>query len=221
MKFTTNKEQRDFFYKHSFVEFADVLTQEQVTALCDEANKIVANRLKLSVRGIDAQAPGDLYLNGRDLWRESDIISKSVCARSLAQIAAELFDTKPLRFGYDQFYMAGGTLPQENGSLLEASSMQGVVGGALIALTDSEKDPEVLSIFPSQAGNISFFKPSLILNFEELATRSTGKFLMFVYTKSKTMYILQEKDPHTHCFKRLGYVFGDKLNEESHPIVYS
>lgn len=219
MKFTTNKEQRDFFYKHSFVEFVDVLPQEQVTALRDEANKIVAARLGISVRGLDARPPIDIYLQGRDLWRESDPVRKVVCARGLAQIASELLDTKPLRLGYDQLYLAGGKL-KGNLSLREFCSMQGVICGGIIALSDSEKDPDTLSIFPSQAGSVSFFKPDLIVDFEELSKRPEGEFLMFVYTNATTVYIMQDKDPHTHSFKKLGYVFGDKLNEGWHPTVY-
>lgn len=219
MKFTTNKEQRDFFYKNSFVEFADVLTPDQVQSLHGEANKIVAARLKISPRGLAARPPIDQYMQGRDLWRESDPIRKVVCARGLAQLASELLDAKQLRLAYDQFYPAGGEL-KGNLSLREFSSMQGVIGGAILALTNSEKDPHVLSVFPAHAGSISFFKPDLVVDFQELSQRHTGEFLMFVYTAATTVYVLQEKDPHTHSLKRLGYGFGDKLAEGWHPTVY-
>ena len=45
--------------------------------------------------------------------------------------------------------------------------------------------------------------------------------LMIVYVEEKGIYAYQETDLHTHAFKKLGYGFGDRLRNATHPILYS
>jgi hypothetical protein len=45
----------------------------------------------------------------------------------------------------------------------------------------------------------------------------TQKFLLFLYAEEDALYTLNPLDPHTHALKRMGYVFGDRLKETTHP----
>ncbi|QLH36192.1 MAG: hypothetical protein HWD61_08680 [Parachlamydiaceae bacterium] len=44
--------------------------------------------------------------------------------------------------------------------------------------------------------------------------------MLLAFADFRTVYILNENDPHTHTLKHLGYVFGDKLSDKLNPIVY-
>jgi hypothetical protein len=44
---------------------------------------------------------------------------------------------------------------------------------------------------------------------------------MIVYCTDKTVYVLEKRDPHTHALKKLGYGFGDRLEEKTHPIIFN
>jgi hypothetical protein len=45
------------------------------------------------------------------------------------------------------------------------------------------------------------------------------RYLLIVFANRRAQYVLNANDPHAHALKHKGYVFGDRLREELHPIV--
>lgn len=221
MLFTTAKEHRDFFRKKGSIEFSGLLSDEQVTGLNKNIDKILKERRR--EKGPDrAAGPYGDYLLGHDLWRESVEIKQIICQKRLGSIASELFEKKPLRLGYDQLFVAASGYPWHEPLLAETSCLRGLLGGAMIALTDAkesaEEETEVL--FSAKAGNIIFFRDDLPLPLEQLETRHPQRFLLIAYAADTTVYTYQQTDPHTHSLKRFGYVFGDRLKEALNPLLY-
>lgn len=134
-------------------------------------------------------------------------------------------------------------------SLEEISSIQGVLCGLMLCISEPQVNatakasnpiPEELTekstepstdpieavqpilndVFPLSAGNGIFFAPNIPIDFSAMKRFSGGKYLLIVYVKSNSVYYRQEKDPHLHHFKQLGYHFGDKLTEVLNPLVY-
>lgn len=90
----------------------------------------------------------------------------------------------------------------------------------LISLSENEALAES-SLFPHRPGNVTYFAPEEQIDFAELsALGSKGQFLMVVYVAKTTLYIMQNRDPHVHALKQLGYAFGDRLRDNIHPIIH-
>lgn len=82
-----------------------------------------------------------------------------------------------------------------------------------------KEKPKTISIFSKKPGSAVFFTPEKLIDYSELISNQTARYLMIVYTHPKSIYYLQENDPQTHALKGLGYVFGDRLNDKLNPIV--
>lgn len=244
MKFATAKEHRDFFQKYGWIEFEELLSQDQLALANQAINQTLMDRLNVSAEKLPLLSSEKIYLQGRDLWRSHPFLQKLVTQLRFAEIVSELIEKRPLRLGYDQLFSTSHQLPfasetstvythfLENTASLEAvSCLQGVIGGLVLALGKkehvlAEKEPltkdaiEGIDIFPSQSGNVIFFQPHVPVNWSRLYEHPEQRFYLIVYTMSVAHYQLQPQDPHTHALKRLGYVFNDKLNDKLHPIVY-
>lgn len=224
MKFTTAKEHRDFFQKHHMLEVEGLIPIDQLHLLQKDIHADLAKRLKES-------DPEKIFAIGRDLWRSSNTVKKTVLSKTLAEIAAEIFEKKPLRIGYDQLfpYPLGIEYRETDGpyyallktvsSLEEIGSMQGIVCGLMLCLQGDSEDNKI-SIFPKKAGNGVYFSPKVLMNLEELQKRPNQLFLLIVYTQSTAVYIRKERDPNGNFLRDKGYSFGDKLKDSTNPIVY-
>lgn len=114
-------------------------------------------------------------------------------------------------------------------TLKQMSSIQGIVSGLILTLSDTpsekellktEEDHSVLTPYPGKIGSGLFFFPNVPLSFDYLLETPGISQLLIVYTKETALYIHNPMDPHTHALKKLGYVFGDRLRSSTHPIVY-
>lgn len=134
-----------------------------------------------------------LFQQGRDLWRKEERIKKIAQSRRLIDLAFELIQKKPIRLAFDQW------IPENSKDLNEHSSINNMLGMFIINLTD---------------GSASFYLPSTPLpNFEN------STYLMVAYCDKYSQYLFEERDPQVHFLKSLGYVFGDRLNDQLHPIL--
>lgn len=239
LKFALAKEHYLHFEKQQFIEIEGVIPLEQILQLQLNIDKTLALSMTEYGRWRAQPVPDELFLDGRDLWRRSAVVKKMVLDRTLAQIAAELMRKKYIRLGYDQFLL-GGPLkaPSEKFSdelegartlllnpkttLEEISCLQGALCGLIICLSSAMQpiEPRPNSIFPVQAGNITYFTAQASIDFSELSQREGQKFLLIVYAEKTTLYIPNSKDPNWHALKRLGYVFGDRVSDQLHPVLY-
>ncbi len=240
MKFATAKEHRNFFQNHGWIEFEELISNDQLTLANQAIDQVLAERLNASPERLRLLPSEQLYLQGHDLWRSNSILRKLVTQTRFAEIASELIEKKPLRLGCDQLFPArhqqtqlSATAPQvythflEQTTTLEAvSCLQGVTCGLMLSLGGKETVPfekipsEGADIFPSQPGHVIFFRPNIPIKWDSLYLHEGQRFYLIVYTQMSAHYQLQPQDPHTHALKRLGYVFNDKLNDRLHPIIY-
>lgn len=222
MDFTIAKEHYDFFHREGYIEFQEVLTPQQLQEINLEITSLLAESLKVSERSVGQRPPQDIYSVGRDLWRKSPSIKKYLLHKRWARIAAELLDSSLLRIGYDQLIPHGYN--HESITTLSAiSPLQGIFCGVLFTL---ESDDRILlegatpSLPSPTAGNAIFFKSDHPLDLSDLSPLTSGLYHLVVFAGAKTVYIYNETDINTHTMKRLGYVFGDKLNDSLNPILY-
>lgn len=230
MKFAIASEHRDFFQKQRTIEFDNLLSQKQMSALCEGVESSLSERL---VNDPLSASPGKQFLSGHDLWRSSAQVKKVVMQKQLAQCAADLAEVSALRFGYDQLFpeLRGRTyrsaisdayhhLLNHSASLNGISSIQGIVCGLMLCLQgDSTGPAETGSVFTTIPGNGVFIHPDFILDFQYLMKHPMQRYLLIVYTKNNAVYARNDADPHTHALKPLGYNFGEKLSDKFHPMV--
>lgn len=218
MRFTAASEHFKFFEQRRFIEFDGLLTTHEIETLRQNGEEVLAARQKTSPQ----IAP---YFLGRDVWRESPSIKKVLLKTSLGKLAAEFLKIKPLRLAFDQFLISGkgAQSPFDRPKTLrQMSCLKPITGGLAIRLDPNGPLPaaEDFCPCPSQAGNIILLHPDIQLSFDEFYKTPGHALLLIAYCGERTVYTYDETDPFTHQLKKLGYVFGDLLNNKTHPVVY-
>ncbi len=132
---------------------------------------------------------------GHDLFRQSLSLKKNLSLRSLGTIVADLCEEKPVRIGFDQLFFNSSLKPK---TLKEISSIQGLLMGILIDL---------------DLGIVVCISPNT--PFPEIPNK--GYLLAFIGKDS--VYIRNENDPFSNELKKLGYSFGDRLSDSTHPTI--
>src|SRR5690348_11119686 len=190
MRFVFTPDQREFFRKNHYIEFEGLLSSSQAEHLDKKAEEILTRRLKLSLEKLNTASSLSLYKAGYDLWREEESIKKATQKLSIAHIAAELFDTTPLRVAFDQLCMINKAEPPPFStalSLVQVSSVKPLAGGVLFLLKDLEQEGSIFPL-PKKAGNALFFAPDLPLPWEELYSLPGLHFLLLAFAPVKSYY---------------------------------
>lgn len=233
MNFTIIREHREFFRKHHWIEYDAVVSEKELARLSEEIPRIISERAKSYVSSSDLILENKDFILGHDIWRGASSLKKIILNRSLAGIASELIEEKPLRFGYDTFFPSVSNEPKKDNyesflkttpTLQEMSAIQGMLCGGMLCISGNQamiEEGEKSSIFSKTPGNMVFFSPDWPLPLHEIYQNPGFNYLLIVYVKANAIYLLQKGDPHLHDFKHLGYNFGDRLKEPLHPIVYS
>jgi len=246
MKFAVIGVHRDCLRKQGWIEFDELLTSAQLSIINTQTAAVLANRVNQPVGRIYEIEAEEIFSVGRDLWRDSQPLKKIVLSRTLAEVASELIEHKPLRFGYDLLLPSPAkSILYNHGSLSallskaptldEISCIQGVRCGLILCIkagqqpvknesqneSQNESESEIKPFFPSQVGNGVFFRPDIPIPFTELADHPGSLYLLLVYTENKAVYRMQTNDPHVNDFKQLGYNFGDKLSDSLNPLVFN
>lgn len=222
MKFSIAKEHRDFFQKHGFIEFEKIFNETQITDLNSAIDYAISKKVNK-----EHLMSEQLFQEGRDLWRYNEQLKKLISHHSLVEVMAQLFDIKPIRLGYDQLFPSISSsllgsyeayIKKPPLSLVEISSVKGILGGALISL--SETDYSDFSIFPHQLGNVTFIHPEAKIDFQEIFKRENERFYLVIFTENKAFYSPNPNDSHPYDLKNWGYTFNDYLKDKLNPIVY-
>lgn len=146
-----------------------------------------------SLRKLVEEAPQE---GGRDIHRENPPLLSALHTSMLGQVASQLFGKKQIKIAFTQrlpFY-------EDAASLEEVSSITEVLGGALIDL---------------ETGNILFVMPQTLLDLPNLEKK-----LLIAFSTEKARYSIQELDPISHWLKHLGYASGDRLSDQTHPLIH-
>ncbi len=186
-----SSEQIHFFTKEQYICFEGLLPPEQMHSL--------QNPLK-GLSGIPT--PFERYLAGRDLFRHDKDLKSIILRAKWAEIATILFKQKPLRLAYTQ-YICGITPFEESLSLKSISAFTQISGALVFNLLNGE-----VAFLSNDCpfSKIGWLNP-------------TAKLLFVAYMPPKSRYSLVSGDPCVHFLKKLGYGFGDTLENETHPIV--
>lgn len=242
MKFSLAKEQRDFFEKHGLLEIEGLISSSQLEVLNSCVLKFMRKEAALERRTLASVEPQNYFLAGRDLWRENPEIKKIIFHKCFSEIATELNFRAPFRAGSDQ-YIPQRFISNTKKSLNDGSSFQGIVFGYIICLKSDNLEvskvteiPEVIENFSSEClidsdepphspfslipGHVVFIHPDFPVNYSLLKQRAGCDYIFVTLIKDKSVYFYRESDAQTHYLKKLGYVFGDRIREETHPIVY-
>lgn len=134
---------------------------------------------------------------GRDLQRGSPPLLKTLNPSMLGQIAAELYHKSRVKIAFTQLLPAYQTAA----SVDEISSVTEVFGAMLIHL---------------DSGDATFFLPSSPIDFPHLEEAG----LLVAFATDRARYRIRPQDPHTHSLKNLGYASGDRLTEDTHPLIH-
>ena len=222
MKYLLTADQKAFFEKQQFIEFEGFVSERDLALL-----KACA-------------------LSGRDSYRKHEKVKEFLVSSQFADTIKELFSVRALRLGFDEAVELTQGQAQNvkaNVSLSDAICINPLIAGVMICLEGDEaaedssetetsfnqtpKNELQLGFqpFPRKKGSALFFSPTLVWN-KEAAERMQSqmktkkqKYLLIGYAGPRLIYVYQEKDPHTHLLKTLGYVFGDRLKETTHPAV--
>ena len=241
MKFSLAKDQRDFFEKHGLLEVEGLISSSQLEVLNSCIQKFMKKQAALEKRTVASVDPLNYFLAGRDLWRENPEIKKIIFRKCFSEIASELNFRAPFRLGSDQ-YIPQGFISNANESLNDGSSFQGVVFGYIICIKSANLDTKITEIseglenfslkspddsnkpphppFSLLPGHVVFIHPDFPIDYSLLTQRRGCEYIFVTIIKDKSVYFYRESDLQTHYLKKLGYVFGDRIKEETHPVIY-
>jgi len=209
MKYEISSSHRHFYENNGLLEIEDLVQAAQLEAINRQIDKILSKR-------------GKARFFDHDLWRECEEMRKFVCQRRFSEIAIQLTGGRSLVLGYDQLLSGSSPLPELHlANLRDFSAYQGVKCGLVVCLQGKlETTEESLSLFPFQPGNVVFFTPEIELDLSPIKEAAGHRYLLITYCDPNSLYVYNDKDPFAHFPKAFGYVFGDRLLEKSHPIVY-
>lgn len=219
MKFSVDSEQKSFFNKYHAIELESLLSEQDLISL----NQGIQETLPKSLPAKEQ------FLQGRDLWRRSEQIKKVITHHRIVSLVYELVQEKPIRLGFDQFFPQIGEKENFYNEFFKGplpfqsfSAIQDLLCLVLIYLKGDEIGPADIpnkNLFPAKPGNVVFFSPDYEIDFEQLSPRNNQSFLLVGFTRHHSQYLLIDKDPQRHYLKKLGYVFGDKLHDNLHPVL--
>jgi hypothetical protein len=217
MRLAISPEHRDFFTKNQFIAFEELLPLDQIAALSKQADEVIAHRLHTSPSKLAHRTSLEIFQMGYDLWRDSDTIKKTTHKNVFASIASDLFQTLPLRYGFDQYIVTGQSLLQPC-TLQEISALNPLAGALMLPLKDLSSP---LSFFPlpEKAGSGLFLSASLTIPWPQLFATPDLHVLMIAYAQDKTSFRPDIPDMHATQLKKLGYAFNDQLNDSLHPVL--
>ncbi|HEV3269877.1 MAG TPA: hypothetical protein VGZ69_04425 [Candidatus Rhabdochlamydia sp.] len=209
MRLFLTDDQKEFFQKHRFIEIEGLFSLEKIAQIEKLSDLTLTKRL---------HAKNSPLLQGYDLWRDNKELKEILHNRSLIKIIAELFNAFPLRIAFDQYIKATSPSPiQATWALEELSCIKPLAGSMLIPLSFSKT---LKSHFPfPQKGNVLFLAPDYPIPWPLLFALEDLKLLIVSFAPEKAIYQQETRDPHQHVLKKWGYVFGDSLNNQYHPLL--
>lgn len=217
MRFKIAGPHREFFQKNGYIELESMLTPEEIALLASSADRLLEKRLSDQIEFKSAE---ELFRVGHDLWRDDEVLRKKILSHNFAEVGAELFKKNSLHLAFDQLLRTGskpGFPKQLPSTLNEITSIYPLAGAVLIHLSGTTSPSEII---PSQRENVIYLSPEMTIPWELFFQSPHQSYLLIAYANPESVYVLQKKDPHTHALKKLGYVFGDRVTHDHHPIVF-
>lgn len=217
MKFTLDKSSLETFNKTRMLELEGLYSPEKVREINREIDALIPKD-KIGFRE-------EIMKFGRDLTRKSESFKRAIGFNRLGEIAYELISVRPLRLAFDQVIVAASnsfdeqratTFLNDTGSLNQKSGINEIVLGVIIALNAKEENLP----FAGTEGRAVFFGPDIPIPFEFLKNRLADRYLLIAFSTVHAQYLYNDNDPQNHYLKKEGFVYGDRLKDSTHPIIY-
>lgn len=213
MRFFLTDDQKEFFQKHRFMEIEGLLPLEKIALIEQLSEQTLAKRLGQKSSSLD------IFMQGYDLWRDNKELREILHKRSFVKIIADLFNIFPLRIAFDQYIKACLQPPiRTTWAQEELSCIKPLAGSVLIPLSFS-KPLKSHFPFPQKIGNLLFLAPDYPIPWPALFALEGLKLLIVSFAHEKALYQQEIRDPHLHVLKKWGYVFGDRLDNQHHPLL--
>jgi len=237
------KEHRDFFQKHGWIEFDELISGEQLVIMKQSLEEALSNRVGLAPAQL-LSADGDLlFTHSRDLWRSNENLRKVIFSQKLGSIASELVEKRPLRLAFD-FYIPPNHLnvyPSNTHSsftnfmlasstLQEMSCIEGTLCALLLCLTHTPTTPspssppndplETPDLFSKSVRGGVFFHASTQFDRRLMTLHPHSSYYLIVYAQQFSSYVERPGDPHGSFLKKQGFVYNDRLNDRFNPIIF-
>jgi hypothetical protein len=200
MQTLVTSQQISHFSLFGWIEFEKFLSVEICASIQSAILDIITERLQTDVKKLSRYDQKQLYLRGRDIWRNSPMLQQIFCNKRCSATAANLTNKNPLLLAFDQWIPPAASLAPHH--LSDHFSFQNLVCGCLLILDGK------------QAGGARFFQP------DRLPLLGDSQILI-AYGSSNTVYIHNSQDSLNADLKRYGYSFGDCLNARQNPLCKS
>ncbi|MBI2742844.1 MAG: hypothetical protein HYX48_02895 [Chlamydiales bacterium] len=217
-------QQRSFFINNKCIELEMILPENELLALKNSAENLLAKRLHVAPEKLLQKPSADLFKEGRDLWRDDVSVKRTFISSRVVQMAAALFQADSLRVGFTHYLIAGADghspFPSTPIALKEICSFNNPLGAVLIKVDETPSPISEQCPLPQAMGAALFVSADYKFSFDLLFQTPGQKFYMIFFAPQRAVYILQKNDPLTHLLKKSGYAFGDALQDSTHPLFF-
>lgn len=197
MRYTFTAEQRFFFSKRGYIEFEQLLTPP----LLERALSLLSGQQ-----------------SDHEPSRQSAELRTLLMKQLPHSAGCGLLGQPTLRLAFDRLYSQKST--SQGTIVLESmGSVRPIVGGLLIRLSGYSPNDPSHPWLPTTPGHGTFISPTLPIDQDRLHQEPDCAFWLIAYLGDKALYALTPEDPHTHQLKKLGYIFGDQVEEHTHPLL--
>ncbi len=153
----------------------------------------------------------------RDQFRKDETL-KDFIFRKLAPLALALSGKKQLRLGLS-YWITEKNRPAKALPLKKMFNIQSPFLGMSIATSPQiplKRSALGILPLPSEEGRVLIFRSEILLDFPHV----TSDFLLIAFTLPNAVYIYNPMDPEPLFLKKLGYQIGDRLKNETHPLIF-
>jgi hypothetical protein len=228
MRLAIDSQHLYYFNTQHYVSFEELVSKQEMTRLVQEITLTINERLSVKL----AQKNQDIFPL-RDLWRENEYLQRFVRKKSLLHVLSQLTEERKISLGYDLVLgkrqslfpnekFTDFSLPSYPGkqTLQQVSSCQEVLGGILVFCGNKEDGIKVaLSENEEEIkpGQFVFLHKECEIDFVSLMNQESVYLLVF--GKPPLVYIHNAQDPYHYSWRDLGYEFGDRLKDKTHPQI--
>jgi len=161
------------------------------------------------------------YQKGHDLFRTNELFRRFDMRKELVEFVSEISQTHILHLACDQifdFRKTTGTSDflKEPCSFAELFSIHPLLVGILVGL-EGEGASVDGQPFPSKPGNVTFFHPDILIDWEKAELKGRS-FYFLAYAPKGAIVRFSPHDPHTPLLKRMDYQEGSPIEAKTHPL---
>jgi len=220
MRFAIVGEHRKVFEQNRSIHFEDLLSKTSLDKLKEGVEQTVFS--KTHSPDWDSLTYPQVIQEGKDLAFQNEECKKIIHQKSFAELIHQLSNVKSLRYAFDQLIVrnrkhAGCQL--SGFTLKDISQLQGTLFGLLLCIEKNGATEETSSsLLNLKEGDGLIFQDSVPLNLDLFAERPET-YLLIVYAESKARIIYRDQASPFQGFKKYGYLSGDLLRDDTHPIL--